>query len=101
MIDEFKLSQASAKASRAQELLGNELLAEAYATIEANLIAAWINTPPRDTEGREKAWSAVHANRNHRRYLETVASHGKMAAAELKELADTAERKLRFRINLR
>ena len=98
MIDEDKLSQARAKAQRAQNLLDNELLKEAYAKLEAELVDAWIKTPPRDTDGRERCWAAVQANRKHRDYLESVVNDGKLASAELKKLADDAERSRLFRI---
>lgn len=99
--DEDKLSKAASKAARAQSLLQNELLAEAYAKIEAELISAWINSPPRDNDGRERAWNAVQANRNHRRYLETVVNNGKMAAAELRLVAETTEHKRLFGVRIR
>jgi hypothetical protein len=93
MIDEDKLSQDRAKALRAQSLLENELLIEAYAKLEAELVSAWIATPPRDTDGRERCWAAVQANRKHREYLQSIVNNGKLAAAELKKLAETADRK--------
>lgn len=98
MIDEDALAQATAKAARAQGLLANELLLEAYATIEADLIAAWIASPARDTDGRERCWAAVQANRKHKAYLESVVNDGKLAAAQLKQLADAPDRKRRFGI---
>lgn len=96
MSDEDTLSQAAAKAARAQSLLGNELLLEAYDRIEADLIAGWIATPARDTDGRERCWAAVQANRKHKVYLQSVVNDGKMAAAQLKEIAETTERRKRF-----
>lgn len=96
MSDEFKLSRDAAKAARAQNLLENELLNEAYEKIEAALILAWTRTPPRDTDGRERCWAAVQANRNHKEYLHSVVNDGKMAAAELKRLAESTERSRLF-----
>lgn len=98
VIDEDKLSQAAARAARAQSLLDSELLNEAYDKIEADLIAAWASAPARDTDGRERCWAAVQANRNHKGYLQAVVNNGKLAAAELKLLVETSERKKRFGI---
>jgi hypothetical protein len=98
MIDEDKLSQDRAKALRAQSLLENELLIEAYAKLEAELVSAWIATPLRDTDGRERCWAAVQANRKHKDYLQQIVTNGKFAADQLKALADNAERSKRFRI---
>jgi hypothetical protein len=93
-----RLEQASARAARAQALLSHELLIEAYDKIEADLVAAWISTPARDTDGRERCWAAVQANRKHKAYLESVLNDGKLAAAELKQLAEAPDRRKRFGI---
>jgi len=96
MDEEFKHRQDASKGARAGALLNNELLTEAYDKIEADLIAAWIASNPRDTDGRERCFHAIHANRKHKAYLVSVVNDGKVAAAELKQLADNAERKKRF-----
>lgn len=93
MTDEVKLRQDTDKAARAESLLRNELLTEAYERIEADLIKAWIASEPRDFDGRERCFLAVHANRKHKDYLESVVNNGKLAQAELKQLVETAERK--------
>src|SRR5215218_6100736 len=54
MSDENRLNEAAAKALRAQELLDNELLAEAFSTLEQSYIAAWRATTIEDVAGREK-----------------------------------------------
>lgn len=94
MIDEDELSQAASRAARAQALLGNELLAQAYEQLEADVIAEWIAAP--DVVSREAAWRMIHTNRKHKAYLESVVGNGKLAASDLKRLAETTERKKRF-----
>lgn len=99
-MSEDRLHEANSKAAQARDLLGNEMLAEGYERIEADLIAAWISSPARDQDGRERAWHAVQANRKHRAYLQSVVDNGKIAQAELNELIAKEERKrglLRFR----
>lgn len=98
MIDEDKLAKAAARATRASSLLENELYIESYQALEDQLIAAWIASDPRDTEGRERCFAQVHANRKHRDYFVSVLGNGKMAAAELKELVKAAERQKLFGI---
>lgn len=95
MVDEDKLLTDSTRAMRAQQLLQDTMLQEAYATIEANLVAAWIGSDARDDDGRKRCWDAVQANRNHKDFLDRVVSGGKLAQAELKMLAEAAERKKR------
>jgi hypothetical protein len=93
MIDELKLNEASAKAVRAQNLLDNDLVIEAHDKIEAALIAGWIASEARDTDGREKLWHRIHANRAHKGVFEAIVRDGKMAQAQLKQFSDAAEHK--------
>jgi hypothetical protein len=96
--DEFKLSQVSAKAARARELLEHELLTEAFKGLEDSYTSAWRNTHIDDTAGREKLFLAINIVGKVRDHLTAIVTNGKLAAAELKELAATAERKKRFGI---
>lgn len=98
MIDEDALSQAAAKAARAQSLLGNELLTEAFDALEASYTVAWRSTTIDDVSGREKLFLAINIVGKVRDHLHSVANNGKLAAAELRQLAETAERKKRFGI---
>lgn len=98
MSDENRLDQAAVKALRAQELFDNELLTEAFGTLEANYTAAWRATTIDDVSGREKLFLAVNIVGKVRDHLMTVVANGKLAQAELKELAQIAERRKRFGI---
>ena len=96
MSEEDRLGQAAAKASRAQELLDNDLLGEAFATLEANYTAAWRATVIDDVAAREKLFLAINVVAKVRDHLMAVVANGKLAQAELKELAQVAERRRRF-----
>jgi hypothetical protein len=98
MIDEDKLSQATAKAARARNLLEDELLAEAFSGLEASYTAAWRATTIEDVSAREKLFLAINIVGKVRDHLTAIVTNGKLAAAELKQLAETAERKRRFGI---
>jgi hypothetical protein len=98
MTDESKLDQAAAKAVRAQELLDNELLSEAFGALEDNYTAAWRGTTIDDLAAREKLFLAINIVGKVRDHLTAVVTNGKLAQAELKELAQTAERRKRFGI---
>jgi hypothetical protein len=98
MSDENRLDQAAAKAVRAQDLLDNELLTEAFTTLEQNYVAAWRTTTIEDVSGREKLFLAINIVGKVRDHLTATVANGKLAQAELKELAQTAERKKRFGI---
>ena len=98
MIDEHKLLRENARALGAQSLLDNDLFNEALTTLEAEYIKAWKATPLRDSDGRERVWQAVQIVGKIKDHLQSILNDGKLAAAQLKELADTAERKKRFGI---
>lgn len=93
MTDEDTLSQAASKAARAQSLLGNELLAEAFTGLEEAYTAAWRATTIDDVSGREKLFLAINVVGKVRDHLTAIVSNGKIAQAELKALAETSERK--------
>jgi hypothetical protein len=97
-MSEDKLSQAAAKAARAQNLLDNELLSEAFTALESSYTAAWRATTIDDVSGREKLFLAINIVGKVRDHLQGIVNNGKLAAAELKQLAETAERKKRFGI---
>ena len=96
--DQSGLNQAAGKALRAQELLDNELLAEAFATLEESYTAAWRASTIDDVAGREKLFLAINIVGKVRDHLAAVVANGKLAQAELKELVLTAERRKRFGI---
>jgi hypothetical protein len=98
MTDESKLEQDVAKARRAQELLENELLSAAFTGLEDSYIAAWRATGIEDVGGREKLFLAINIVGKVRDHLTAIVTGGKLAQAELKELAQLAERRKRFGI---
>lgn len=98
MTDESKLDRAVAKALRAGELLDNELLAEAFKSMEDSYIGAWRATTIGDVAAREKLFLAVNVVGKVRDHLTALVTNGKLAQAELKELAQAAERRKRFGI---
>ena len=98
MSDEQKLQEAAGKAVRAQELLENELLAEAFTKLEDNYSAAWRASTIDDVNGREKLFLAINIVGKVRDHLTAAVTNGRLAQAELKELAQTAERRKRFGI---
>jgi hypothetical protein len=98
MSDENRLDQAAAKALHAQELLDNELLNEAFDGLENTYTTAWRATTIDDVAAREKLFLAINIVGKVRDHLAAIVANGKLAQAELKELAQTAERRRRFGI---
>ncbi|WP_298243752.1 hypothetical protein [uncultured Bradyrhizobium sp.] len=98
MSDESALERAAARAARAEALCDDEILNEAFAALENSYIAAWRATSVDDAAGREKLFLAINIVGKVRDHLAGVVANGKLARAELKELAETAERRKRFGI---
>ena len=98
MTDESHLALASARALQAQELLDNELLTDAFKTLEDNYASAWRSTAIDDVQGREKLFLAINIVGKVRDHLNAAVANGRLARAELAELARTAERRKRFGI---
>lgn len=98
MSDESTLERAAARAARAEALLDDELLSESFDALEKSYVAAWRATTIDDAAGREKLFLAINIVGKVRDHLAGVVANGKLARAELKELAETAERRKRFGI---
>jgi hypothetical protein len=98
MSDESKLYETAAEALRAQNLLEDDLLTGAFDGLEDAYTAAWRATTIDDVGGREKLFLAINIVVKVRDHLVAVVANGKLAQAELKELAQTAERRKRFGI---
>lgn len=98
MTDESRLTAASARALRAQELLDNELLVEAFKALEDGYGAAWRSTAIDDVQGREKLFLAINLVGKVRDHLNSTIANGRLAEAELAELTRIAERRKRFGI---
>ncbi len=98
MTDEANLNEMATRGVRVEQLLDNELLAEAFTALEASYVSAWRATGIDDTTGREKLFLAINIVGKVRDHLGAVVANGKLAEAELKELARVAERRKRFGI---
>src|SRR5262249_52360042 len=100
--DESQLQNDVTRAERASALLTDDILAEAFVTLERNYVDAWRTTHVDDTAAREKLFLAVNIIGKVKEQLAKVVSDGVLAQRELKDLADeiarTAERKRRFRL---
>jgi hypothetical protein len=98
MTDDAHLNDAATRGGCAEELLDNELLAEAFTALEASYVSAWRATVVDDVAGREKLFLAINIVGKVRGHLASVVANGKLAEAELRELARVSERRKRFGI---
>jgi hypothetical protein len=98
MTNETKLQESAGTSVRAQQLLDNDLLREAFTTLEDSYASAWRASTIDDAAGREKLFLAINIVGKVRDHLTAVVTNGKLAQPELKELAQAAERRKRFGI---
>ncbi|RTE91901.1 hypothetical protein [Bradyrhizobium sp. LVM 105] len=92
MSDEVKLAKAVDRASRAERLLGDDLLKEAFETLEKSYIDAWRATTIHATADREKLFVAINVVGKVRDHLNSVVQNGKLAKAELATLSEPKKR---------
>jgi hypothetical protein len=92
MTDEIALNRAIGRAAQAQRLLDDELLREAFATLDRDYTKAWRETAARDTDARERLWQACQVVAKVRDHLANVLNGGKLAQRELNELAERHKR---------
>lgn len=72
------------RGQRAQGLIEDELLSEALAAIEAEVIQQWENCPTRDAEGKEALWQLYKTSKKFRALLVGYVQTGKLAAENIK-----------------
>lgn len=96
MADNFNLDQA--RGSRAEGLLKDELLSEAFQALEDGYIKAWRETTALDSAGREKYFLAVNVIGKVKEHLQMVVANGKLAQKQLEDMAKVAEPRKRFGI---
>jgi ribosomal protein L15 len=90
---EDKLQEAISRGARADALLKNDLLQDAFARLEQDYIEAWKISPARDTDGRERLWQAVNIVAKVRDHIVKVVNDGKLSQRHLEELAHRVRRR--------
>jgi hypothetical protein len=96
MPDEIALQKQVNRGQKANSLVDNDLLKEAFEALEKSYIEFWRQTKPEDSLAREKAFIAINIVGKVRDHLHAVIQNGKLATAELNKLHADAERKKRF-----
>lgn len=78
-----KAHRAINLAQRAKQILSDELVIEARATVRASLLKSWEDSPARDSEGREKLYQMLKLHDRVWSHLEQVLQDGKVADSTL------------------
>lgn len=94
--DDDRLARADRRGAHAEALISDPLLNESLAKLEAAYAAAWKDSEPRDTEGRERLWQAVQIVGKVKNHLSKVANDGVVARKEIDQIARLGERRKLF-----
>lgn len=97
-MNEGLLRQQKERGARAQALLKNELLTEAFTAIELTLVTAWENTGADESQRREDAWRSLKLLKKLKASIESHVTTGKHAEKQLIEVNNPS--KLRKFINV-
>jgi hypothetical protein len=87
MTDELALNKAAERGAQARRLLEDDLLREAFDTLDRDYTRAWRATTARDTDARERLWQAVQVVAKVRDHLTHVVNGGKLAQREMNDVA--------------
>ena len=82
-----KLNEAIGRGARAERLVNDDLLQEAFDSLERDYVRGWRDTGARDTDARERLWQAVNVLRKVKDHLAKIVADGKLAQREVDELA--------------
>jgi hypothetical protein len=86
MTDELTLHRDKDRGARAEALLRNDLLIEAFAALDAEYVRAWRLTHINDVNARERLFQAVQIVAKIKDHLGKVLNNGKLAQRELDDL---------------
>jgi hypothetical protein len=94
MTEASKLERQIERRARAEVLMRDKMLAEAFTALEAAYYEGWKNSKPAETAARERLWQAAQIVPIVRAHLALAIENGKVAQAEIDEVARAGGRKL-------
>lgn len=97
MTDESKARTQMDRGERAERILAEPLVKEAFEKIEAEIIEAWKNSAADDERGRENAFLLQRLLRNFREHFEQWVRTGEAAKRELLEIEKQSRLKRAFK----
>jgi hypothetical protein len=82
---ESQLRSEATRGQRANELMADELIVEAFTQLNNRLTKEWADSPVRDSEGRERIWLMQKLLKNVGDHLSEIAQTGKLASLQLEQ----------------
>lgn len=93
MTDEIGLQRKISRGQKAKALIEDEVLNEAFNTLEKSYLDFWRTTDVKDFRAREAIFIAVNQVEKLKSHLHAVLSDGKIADIELQRAFSDQERK--------
>lgn len=91
-MDEIQLRKFTERASRAKQLMEDEMVVEALTTIRSNLHSIWESSKHEEERQREEAWKMLKIMNEFERFFLKVMEDGKIAQKELSTLEKMKEK---------
>lgn len=91
MTDEYKLRKQQDRGARAEAVLNNELVVEAFAAIEAELMKAWQHSAADEKEQRDNAYMMFRLLQNFKAQFSQAVHTGKAAQKQLMTISDPSK----------
>ena len=85
-MNEGKARELVDRGEKAAELIRNEILEEAFTSLETEFIQAWKHSSVEDSQNRERLYMLCQNLSAVKGYIENVVSSGKLAKSQLDEL---------------
>ncbi len=85
-MDEIKAGIQQQKGTQAYELLNSQLLTETFAILEQDYIKTWRLTEAKNTQERERMWTAIRILDSVRHHLIKLVNDGKIASKDLAQI---------------
>jgi len=83
--EEIKLVRESERGARAKRLIDDDLMKEAFGTVEDWIVNSWKESPIRDAEGQLGLRLMYQCLNRVRKHLEEVMATGKLANMQLEQ----------------
>lgn len=85
-MNEGKARESIERGEKASSLMRNEILQEAFESLETEFIQAWKHSDVNDSQNRERLYMLCQNLSAVKGYLAKVVTDGKLAKAQLEEL---------------
>lgn len=77
---------ATQRAEHAHRIMTDELVLEAFETIESDMVKLWMQSSERDGDGRERIYRLLFAMRTFKAFFQSALEEGQLHQHKLQEL---------------